>query len=75
MAAEARGTRVEHEQELKRVSGARSAGRSRGAAWITAGLAAAALLGYLWYDKPAPPQPPPAFGEPLKLRLERQLRN
>jgi hypothetical protein len=36
------------------------------------------LLGYLWHQQPAAPRPPAAVeagkpGEPLKLRLERQL--
>jgi hypothetical protein len=72
MAAEAKGVRVAHEQEFKRV---RVGAPSRRWPWVAAFVAAAAFIGFLWHEKPAPPQPPAtASGEPLKLRLERELR-
>jgi hypothetical protein len=52
----------------------RAGGRPRSWPWIGAFVAAGALVAFLWYDKPAPPQQPAAVaGEPLKLKLEHRL--
>ena len=49
-AAGAKETRLAHEHELKRVRGV----SARRWPWIAAFIAAGALIGFLWYDKPAP---------------------
>ena len=71
LAVEAKQTRVAHEQELKR---ARAGAPARRWTWVAAFVAAGALIGFLWYEKPLPPQPAASSGEPLKLKLERELR-
>jgi hypothetical protein len=70
-AAGAKETRVAYEQELKRVRGVSSLRWPLVAAFAAAG----ALVAFLWYDKPAPLQAPAVAGQPLKLKIERELRN
>ena len=45
--------------------------------WVSAGalVLAAAIVGFVWYGKPTPPEHSavPASGAPLNLRLDREL--
>jgi hypothetical protein len=71
-AVEAKQVRLAHEQELKRM---RVGSGRRAWPWVAALLVAGVLVGFLWYDKPIRTRPAAAVsGEPLKLKLARELR-
>ena len=72
---EARERRVSHEQQLKRI---RAGDGWHAWRWIAALVAAGAFVTFLWYDKPAQRQAAvqqEVAGEPLRLKLDRQLGN